>query len=86
VTPGTLRVVRGSATAEEMAALVAVVTTVARAAVTTGVADGGPRADGDPAGTGASVWSARARSLRGGVAADLLRPGPSAWRTSAWPR
>jgi hypothetical protein len=86
VSPRALRVVRGSATPEELAALVAVVAAASRAADGGPSADGDRPKDGDPAGPGTSLWAAPARSLRGGGAADALRPGPHAWRTSSWPR
>jgi hypothetical protein len=62
-----LRVVRGTPTAAELAALVTVVTAA------TGSAEPPPRP--------LSVWSARSRLVR-----PPLRPGPGAWRSSAWPR
>jgi hypothetical protein len=65
-----LRVVRGDATPEEVAALVAVL------AATGG---GGGTADaGDPS---PSRWTDRTASVRA-----PLQPGPGAWRASAWPR
>ena len=67
--PPFLRVVRGEPTAEELAALVAVL------AVRAGAAAG--------AGTGAgarSAWADPAARLRAPLA-----PGPSAWRRSALP-
>lgn len=64
-----LRVVRGDATPEEIAALVAVLVT--RAA--DGEAAGPPRSAGNS-------WSDRSRSLR-----RPLHPGPGAWRRSALP-
>lgn len=70
--PGTrplLRVVRGDATPEEIAALVAVL------AMRAGD-DEAPR----PARSAQSTWSDRSRQLRG-----PLSPGPGAWRASALP-
>ncbi|GAB2847156.1 acyl-CoA carboxylase subunit epsilon [Actinocorallia aurea] len=63
-----LQVIKGDATPEEVAALIAVVS--ARSAA--------PAAA--PA-RRASVWTDRARLVRGPV-----RPGPGAWRASALPR
>ncbi len=71
VRPPSLRVVRGDATDEEVAALVAVLTAAA-----------GPAPGGGGDGTsGRSAWSEPARSVR-----EPLPHGPSAWRASAWPR
>ena len=69
-----LRVVRGDATAEEIAALVAALATArgtARARARRGLADGRAR----------SGWCDRARMLRAPIP-----HGPGAWRTSALPR
>ena len=65
-----LRVVRGDATAEEIAALVAVLVTRAAGAE----APGRARSVRDS-------WSDRSRQLR-----RPLFPGPGAWRHSALPR
>jgi len=64
-----LRVVRGDATPEEIAALVAVL--MARSA-----SEGAPR----PARSVQNSWSDRSRQLR-----RPLSPGPGAWRRSALP-
>ena len=64
----TLRVVRGTATDEELAAVVAVITG------RSGVAD-----DGEPESAPASAWTDRSALVRAPV-----RPGPGAWRASAW--
>jgi acyl-CoA carboxylase epsilon subunit len=64
-----LRVVRGDATPEEIAALVAVL--LARSADT-----GAPR----PARSVNNSWSDRSRALR-----HPLSPGPGAWRRSGLP-
>jgi len=66
-----LRVVRGDATPEEIAALVAVL--MARCG-----RSGGPARSARPLARGA--WSDRFRQLR-----RPLHPGPGAWRRSAWP-
>jgi Acyl-CoA carboxylase epsilon subunit len=66
-----LRVVRGDATAEEIAALVAVL--MARS----GQAAGAARRPG-PLARGA--WSGRSSLMR-----RPLHPGAGAWRRSAWP-
>ena len=66
----TLRVVRGDATAEEIAALVAVLTAV-----------GGAGAGSSDDAAGRSAWSDPALIVRA-----PLTHGPSAWRASAWPR
>jgi hypothetical protein len=87
-----LRVVRGDATAEEIAALLAV---VAFRTPTTGIPDDGPvSADPEPqrrsrsgrvptpsAGPAEGVWAARGPLLRG-----PHRPGPGAWHASGMPR
>jgi hypothetical protein len=67
----TLRVVRGDATPEEIAALVAAL--MARS----GSAAGAARHAVRPAG---GAWSDRSRQLR-----RPLHPGPGAWRRSGWP-
>ena len=67
----TLRVVRGDATPEEIAALVAVL--IARS----GRGEGPARRPRPPA---RGAWSDRSRQLR-----RPLHPGPGAWRRSAWP-
>ncbi len=65
-----LRVVRGDATPEEIAALVAVLMAAASAG------------EGEQAATPVrSAWSERSRQLRA-----PLFPGPGAWRRSALPR
>jgi acyl-CoA carboxylase epsilon subunit len=66
-----LRVVRGDATPEEIAALVAVL--MARS----GSASGAARLAVRPA---RGAWSDRSRQLR-----RPLQPGPGAWRRSGWP-
>ena len=66
-----LRVVRGDATPEEIAALVAVL--MARS----GSADGAALLPVRPAG---GAWSDRSRLLR-----RPPHPGPGAWRRSGWP-
>jgi hypothetical protein len=66
-----LRVIRGDATPEEIAALVAVVLW-ARA---------GAAGAGEPAAPRRSAWSDRSRLLRA-----PRRPAPGAWRRSALPR
>jgi Acyl-CoA carboxylase epsilon subunit len=68
--PG-LRVVRGNATPEEIAALAAVLT------ARSGSAAGAARLPVRPAG---GAWSDRSRQLR-----RPLHPGPGAWRRSGWP-
>ncbi|HEX6469902.1 MAG TPA: acyl-CoA carboxylase subunit epsilon [Streptosporangiaceae bacterium] len=74
----TLRVVRGEATSEDVAALVAVL--APRAAAGTGSA-GRPGA-APPAGRGRRTgWADRTYGLRAPLA-----PGPGAWRASARPR
>lgn len=66
-----LRVVRGDATPEEIAALTAVLTVrTAQTAHEGTAADGGPH----------SGWRDRSRLLRA-----PLRPGPSAWRAAYHP-
>jgi hypothetical protein len=64
-----LRVVRGDATPEEIAALIAVL-----------MAAGGSPAPSPVAPARRSAWSDRSRLLRA-----PLRPGPGAWRRSALP-
>jgi hypothetical protein len=66
----TLKVIRGDATPEEIAALLAVV--AARSA-----GDDGPVRRPKPT----SAWTDRAALARRPV-----RPGPGAWRASAWPQ
>jgi acyl-CoA carboxylase epsilon subunit len=66
-----LRVVRGDATPDEIAALVAVL--MARS----GPASGAVRRLSGPA---RGAWSDRSRQLR-----RPLHPGPGAWRRSGWP-
>jgi len=65
-----LTVVRGNPSAEEIAALVAVLT-----------ARTGPPSAGAAAARPGSAWSARSRLLR-----EPLPRGPDGWRTSALPR
>ena len=67
-----LRVVRGDATPEEIAALVATLTAVA-------AARSRAAADAEPAPVAAD-WNARARLLRAPV-----RPAPGGWRRSSLP-
>jgi Acyl-CoA carboxylase epsilon subunit len=66
-----LQIVRGDATAEEVAALVAVLS--ARAAAASARTDGGPRR--------VSAWADRSRMVR-----TPLPHGPGAWRAGALPR
>jgi len=68
--PPLLRVVRGDATAEEIAALVAVLVTRSADAEAPG-----------PARSARNSWSDRSRQLR-----RPLFPGVGAWRRSALPR
>ncbi|MEZ0093414.1 acyl-CoA carboxylase subunit epsilon [Streptacidiphilus sp. EB129] len=63
-----IRVLHGQPSPEELAAVLAVVS--ARAAANAARAADAPAA---------SVWSDRARAMR-----RTGRPGPTAWRTSAW--
>jgi hypothetical protein len=65
-----LRVVRGDATPEELAALVAVL-----------AAAGGAEGAADPRDASPSRWTDHAASVRA-----PLQPGPGAWRASALPR
>jgi hypothetical protein len=65
-----LTVVRGNPSAEEIAALVAVLT-----------ARTGPSSPGETAGRPRNSWSARSRLLR-----EPLPRGPGGWRASALPR
>jgi hypothetical protein len=65
-----LRVVRGDATPEEIAALVATLSALA-AARASAAPQAPPRA---------SAWTGRSRSLR-----PPVHPGPGAWRRSALP-
>ena len=65
-----IKVERGSPTPEELAAVVALVQ--ARAAAAEPGADGPPRPSG---------WSDPARAMP----REFPRPGPGAWRMSAWP-
>ncbi|QGN56637.1 acyl-CoA carboxylase subunit epsilon [Nostocoides sp. HKS02] len=66
-----LRLVRGDATPEEVAALLAVLSAVSADAA-------GAR---EPAARHTSQWASRGRSVRRSVA-----PGPGGWRASAFPR
>ena len=75
-----LQVVRGEPTAEEVAALVAVLTTRAQAA-----AAARARA-GERDAARVSRWADRSRGLRGPVAEGLRPRGAGAWRASAFPR
>src|SRR5262245_60768911 len=65
-----LRVLHGDPTPAELAALVAVLAAGAAAPSRHGVGSESVR----------SAWQGRARYLR-----TTLRPGPGAWRASAWP-
>ena len=67
-TPPLLRIVKGNPSAEETAALVAVVSAMAGAAAEAAAQQEAPR----------SEWSARHRALR-----RPHRHGPGAWRASA---
>jgi hypothetical protein len=64
-----IKVLHGSPTPEELAAVVAVVSARAAAAASA------PRGEDGPA----SRWADRARAMR-----RMPRPGRDAWRTSAW--
>jgi hypothetical protein len=66
-----IKVERGRPPPEELAAVVALVRARAAAAQQDGGAAPAPR----------SVWSDPARRMPGAP----RRPGPDAWRTSAWP-
>jgi hypothetical protein len=66
--PPLLRIVKGNPTPEEVAALVAVVSSMATAAAESAAQQKAPRPE----------WSARHRMLR-----QPLRHGPGAWRASA---
>ena len=66
----TLQVIRGDATDEEIAALLAVI--AAKNATAT---------DAETDRPSANAWTDRAAGLR-----RPLRPGPGAWTASAWPR
>jgi len=68
-----IKVLHGRPTPEEIAAVIAVVSTRARAMSAAPEPDSGP----------ASQWASHARALLRG-AARLPQPGPDAWRTSAW--
>lgn len=76
-----LRVVRGDATAGEIAALVAVLAARARQSRVAAAA----RVGAQTATTTSSVWSDRSRSLPAPAFLRLGRPGPDAWRRSALP-
>jgi hypothetical protein len=67
-TPPLLRIVKGNPSPEEVAALVAVVSSMATAAADAAAQQKAPRPE----------WSARQRMLR-----QPLRHGPGAWRASA---
>ncbi|MEW2356926.1 acyl-CoA carboxylase subunit epsilon [Spirillospora sp. NPDC029432] len=71
-----LQIVRGDATPEEVAALVAVLTAQARAA-----AGGGGRGEPD-----VSRWADPSRLVRDPAGAAVRPRGPRAWRASALPR
>ncbi|GAA2624145.1 acyl-CoA carboxylase subunit epsilon [Actinomadura fulvescens] len=75
-----LRVVRGEPTAEEIAALVAVLTARARTA-----AAARARAE-EHAAARPSRWADHSRRLRGPAAEGLRQRGAGAWRASAFPR
>jgi hypothetical protein len=66
--PPLLRIVKGNPSAEEVAALIAVVSSMASAAADAAAQQKAPRPE----------WSARHRMLR-----RPLRHGPGAWRASA---
>jgi hypothetical protein len=72
-----LQVVRGDATAEEIAALVAVLTARAQ------VGAEGPASDG---GRVVSRWADRSRMVRGPVGEAARPRGAGAWRASTLPR
>ncbi|MBO2452040.1 acyl-CoA carboxylase subunit epsilon [Actinomadura barringtoniae] len=74
-----LQIVRGEPTAEEVAALVAVLTARAQAAAAA-------RQAAEGAGRKVSRWSDRSRSLRGPVVEGVRPRGPGAWRASGLPR
>jgi Acyl-CoA carboxylase epsilon subunit len=80
-----LRVIRGDATEEEIAALLAVLVarTVASAGLAASSAAGLSGAPGgsDASGGSTSAWSDRSAGLR-----RPLSAGPGAWRASAWQR
>jgi hypothetical protein len=82
-----LRVVRGDATPEEIAALVAVVTARARRAAAARDRAAGPAGFRGSAGSGGggtghpSAWADRSRAMR-----TPLPHGPGAWRAAARPR
>jgi hypothetical protein len=76
--PPALRVIRGDATPEEIAALVAALFASAASAAS---GSASPAAAGAPGGRPArSAWSDRSRLVRAPV-----HPGPGAWRRSALP-
>lgn len=66
-----IQVLHGQPTPEELATVLAVVQARAAAAAANAAPASGP----------ASRWNNHADLLRG-----ALRPGPNAWRTSAWAR
>lgn len=70
-----LKIVRGNPSADEIAALVTVLTAVSRPAPVAGPAET------VPAETVRSEWGAKSRMMRA-----PLRRGPGAWRASALPR
>jgi hypothetical protein len=69
-----LRVVRGTPTPEELAALVGVVIARSRAVVA------------NPPAASASTWTRSARPGAVGHSGIPARPGPDGWRASALPR
>ncbi|KAB2351640.1 acyl-CoA carboxylase subunit epsilon [Actinomadura rudentiformis] len=75
-----LQVVRGEPTAEEIAALAAVLTARAQAAAAA-------RARAEERGARrVSRWADRSRQVGGPVSEGLRPRGPGAWRASAFPR
>jgi hypothetical protein len=70
-----LRVISGDASPEELAAVVA--------AISSAVPDAGAARPVGDAGT-TSVWAASAWARR--QVRATFTPGPHAWRTSSWPR
>ncbi|MEU5883156.1 acyl-CoA carboxylase subunit epsilon [Spirillospora sp. NPDC047279] len=74
-----LQVVRGEPTAEEIAALVAVLTARAQAAASA-------RARADEGTRRTSRWADRSRGLRGPVSEGVRPRGAGAWRASGFPR
>ncbi|QYX82611.1 acyl-CoA carboxylase epsilon subunit [Streptomyces akebiae] len=68
----TIKVVRGNPTPEELAAALAVVRARAAAAATV------PEWPEQP-----NQWADKKHNILG---SSLAQPGPTAWRTSCWPR